>query len=130
MTGTAKVKDDSSFRYKGLTLNIIGVYNVHMSEICHDIYPLGSVTYKLSLDGTQWEGEQSYTVIHESELEDITPKGSVEANVWYDRLKNSGQKVVNNYSTQMLISQLTIFMRHILNKLTLKEVRVLSRQMI
>lgn len=95
MKGTVKVKDNSDYRYKGLTLKILGIYSVHMDEICHDIYPLGSVTYKLSLEGTEWD-DQSYTVIHDSHLEDIKSDGTVEANVWYDRLKDNGQEVINN----------------------------------
>ena len=96
MIGTAKVKDDSKYRYKGLTLNIVGVYIHHMDELCHDIYTLGTVTYRLSLEGTEWGDKQRTTVLHDSELEDIKTDGSVEANVWYDRLKSNGQKVINN----------------------------------
>ena len=96
MEGTAKVKDNSELRYNGLTLKIIGVYCHYMEEILHDIYPLGSVAYKLSLEGTEWEGEGTYTVIHDMDLEDIQIVGTVEANLWYDKLKKSGQKIINN----------------------------------
>ena len=96
MTATAKLRDDSEFRYKGLTLNILCIYEQHLDEDCHDIYPVGSVTYKLSLRGTEWEDEQNYTVIHDGELEWVKAIGTVEANVWYDRLGKNGQNVIED----------------------------------
>ena len=94
MTGTAKVKDTSCYIYKGLTLKILGVNQHHTNEEYNDIYPVGSVTYKLSLKGTEWD-DRDYTIIHESELEDIKTEGSLEAELWYNKLKTEGQKVIN-----------------------------------
>lgn len=107
MTGTAKFKDDSKYRYRGLTLPIIGVYEHHTDKEMNDIYPVGSVTYKLSLEGTEWS-EQTYTVIHDSELEDIKTEGSLEATLWYDRLKKEGQKVINELFNSDIANPKTI----------------------
>lgn len=93
MTGTVKVKEDSKYRYKGLTLNILGVYQLHTDEDLADIYPLNSVTYKLSLVGTEWENDR-YTYLHDSELEDINVVGSIEVDVWWNNLGEDGIKVI------------------------------------
>lgn len=105
LSGKAKVKDDSTYRYRGLTLPIIGIYMVHNNPAYADIYPVGSVEYKLSLVGTEWEHEYSegnaYTVIHEIHLENIEFEGTVEANVWYNRFKDKfTQGVINDLFNQ------------------------------
>jgi hypothetical protein len=90
MKGTAKVKDSSRYVYKGKTLNILTASTHHQDPEMDDIYPVGSVTYKLCLKGTEWDN-RTYTVIHDSELEDIQVEGSLEATIWYDRLSNGEQ---------------------------------------
>jgi hypothetical protein len=95
MKGTAKVKDDSTYVYAGFTFDVIGVYEFHNEKELDDIYPVGSITYKLSLKGTEWD-EWGYTVIHDSHLENIQVEGTIEANVWYNGLGADGEKVVNS----------------------------------
>lgn len=93
MTGTVKVKDNSTYKYKGLTLNILGIHQVYTDESISDIYPINSVEYKLSLIGTEWESSV-YTIIHDSHLEDIKIEGSVEVEVWWNKLGEDGIKVI------------------------------------
>jgi hypothetical protein len=100
MTGVATFKPDSNYRYKGLTLPIIGVYHVYNDETIADIYPIGSVEYKISLIGTEWEKEfakpeHAYTVIHDRELVDIQLNGTVEASFWRNKFNDHGWKVMN-----------------------------------
>lgn len=69
-TGKVKVKDDSRFIYKGLTLDIIGVYIEYKNGSGMGISADGSREYRLSLEGTQW-ADRKNTVIHDNELEII-----------------------------------------------------------
>lgn len=68
MKGLAKVKEDSKVRYAGLTLKIIGLYSYNKEEV-PGAYPKGTRHFRLSLDGTEWEYQQEYTVMAETELE-------------------------------------------------------------
>lgn len=93
---TAKVKSDSNYIYAGLILEILGVYEIHTDQACHDIYPVGSVTYKLSLKGTDWE-EQKYTVIHDSHLENITIQESTDqAYTWKNKFDTTAWIAISN----------------------------------
>lgn len=71
--GTAKVKDDSTYVYKGHTLEITGVYIDYKNGNGNGVYADGTREYNLSLIGTPFEGKQygTGTVIHDKELEDI-----------------------------------------------------------
>lgn len=69
VTGKATVKADSKFRYKGLELDIIALHNVY--DGFNSVYPDGTREFRLSLKGTQWENEQTFTVMTELELENI-----------------------------------------------------------
>ena len=96
MKGTVKVKEDSTYRYAGLTLDIIGLHQLHTLERDDDIYPIGSATYKLSLIGTKWEKEQEYTVIHDSELEEINVNCDLKKMLWYENQGVKAKKVLNH----------------------------------
>lgn len=98
MTGTVKVKDDSSYIYKGATLKILGIYMVHKEYAWESPFKPGSVDYKLCLKGTEWESrypKSPYTIIHENHLEDIKVEGNLEAEIWWDKLGTGGQIVIN-----------------------------------
>lgn len=62
ISGTAKVKEDSNWRYKGLTLNIISKREPSRFE-----EEFGA-EYELSLEGTEW-ADQRHTFIHAKHLE-------------------------------------------------------------
>ena len=111
--GTAKVKDTSDYRYKGLTLDIISIYVIHKDPNYADIYPVGSVEYRLSLKGTQWENEQTNTVIHDGQLENVRldfPKEQIE---WYQKFDKHGLQLIDeiyNYNGDLDIGQ--IYTKH------------------
>lgn len=70
--GTAKVKDDSTYVYKGHTLEITGIYIDYKNGKGVGIYADGTREYKLNLKGTEFHGKYgTMTVIHDSHLEDI-----------------------------------------------------------
>lgn len=71
--GTAKVKNDSTYVYKGHTFEVTGVYLEYKNGNGNGIYADGTRDYKLSLKGTEFEGDRfgTMTVIHDSHLEDI-----------------------------------------------------------
>lgn len=69
-SGKAKVKDDSRFIYKGLTLDIIGVYIEYKNGSGQGVFADGSREYRLSLEGTEW-ADRKNTVIHDKDLEII-----------------------------------------------------------
>lgn len=52
--GTAKVKDDSTYVYRGHTLEIVGVYSEYQDGKGHKYLPDGSRDYKISLVGTEF----------------------------------------------------------------------------
>ena len=98
MTGTVKVKEDSSYIYKGATLKILGIYMVHREYEWESPFKPGSVEYKLCLKGTEWEARYQtapYTIIHENHLEDIKVEGTLESEIWWNQLGRGGQNVVN-----------------------------------
>lgn len=68
-TGKATVKSDSTWRYKGLTLDIVELYMTYNNY--PEVYPIGTRVFKLSLKGTQWFDEQEYTFIPETDLENV-----------------------------------------------------------
>lgn len=52
--GTAKVKDDSTYIYRGHTLEIAGLYVEYQDGKGHKNLPDGSREYKISLVGTEF----------------------------------------------------------------------------
>lgn len=71
-TGTAKVKDDSKYVYRGHTLNILGIYADYKNGNGDGVYADGTREYKLSLLGTEFEAKfGKTTVIYDNQLEDI-----------------------------------------------------------
>lgn len=68
VSGLAKVKEDSNYVYKGLTLSIVGIDITFQNGNGHGSYPDGTSNYILSLKGTEFS-ERKYTVIHEKYLE-------------------------------------------------------------
>src|SRR5690606_10340445 len=94
MKGKVKFKDDSNYRYAGMILDIINIHQVHQDERMNDIYPVGSVTWKLSLKGTQWE-KDGYTIIHDSHLESIDFDGNMESEIWYSQFNLHGRNVMD-----------------------------------
>lgn len=96
MTGTVKVKDSSSYKYRGLVLPIIGINCIYTNPAYADIYPIGSIEYKLSLVDTEW-ADHKYTIIHDSHLEDIQiTEGEIVSEIWFDNLNIHGVAIVNN----------------------------------
>lgn len=67
-SGKAKVKDDSRFIYKGLTLDIIGISIEYKNGSGVGVYADGTREYRVSLEGTQW-ADRKNTVIHDKDLE-------------------------------------------------------------
>lgn len=71
ITGKAKVKDDSTYIYKGHTLEVTGVYIEYKNGNGHGVYADGSREYKVSLIGTPFEEKYKGTVIHDKHLENL-----------------------------------------------------------
>lgn len=97
MKGTVKVKDDSNYIYAGATLKIIGIDCVHSKKDWDSPFKEGTVDYKLSLVGTEWESRSSspkfaYTIIHESHLENfnIESESSLKSEIWWKVLGSGG----------------------------------------
>ncbi len=67
--GKAKVKDNSNYIYKGLTLDIIGVYEEFKNGSGMGVFADGSRSYKLSLEGKDFQHKT--TIIHNNHLENI-----------------------------------------------------------
>lgn len=72
-SGTVKVKDDSRYVYKGLTLPIMEVYIDYKNGKGMGVYADGTREYRLSIIGSYFEVKNHGTncVIHDSELENI-----------------------------------------------------------
>jgi len=64
--GRAIVKN-KDYRYYGLELEIIGLSFIHKNG--NGVFQDGTREFKLSLKNTEWEKEQSYTVLPETYLE-------------------------------------------------------------
>lgn len=70
--GTAKIKDNSTYVYKGHTLEITGVYMEYKNGKGMGVYADGSREYKLSLKGTKFEENYgTMSIIHDNHLENI-----------------------------------------------------------
>ncbi len=70
--GTAKVKDDSTYVYKGHTLEVTGVYMEYKNGNGNGVFPDGAREYKLNLIGTEFSPKYgTMTVIDCSQLENI-----------------------------------------------------------
>ncbi len=70
--GTCKVKDDSTYIYKGKTFEITGVYMEYKNGNGVGVLADGTRDYKLSLKGTEFEGKYgNMTVIHDRHLETL-----------------------------------------------------------
>lgn len=72
ITGTAKVKDDSTYVYKGHTLEVTGIYIDYKNGRGHGIFADGTREYKLNLVGTEFNPKfGTMTVIHDTHLENL-----------------------------------------------------------
>ena len=72
ITGTAKVKDDSTYVYKGHTFEVLGVYMEYKNGNGSGIYADGTREYKLNLIGTEFNPKfGTMTVIHDTHLENL-----------------------------------------------------------
>lgn len=67
--GTCKVKDDSTYIYKGKTLKITGIYQKYENGSGMGVFPDGARSYKLCLIGMGFE--YTSTVIEDKHLENI-----------------------------------------------------------
>lgn len=68
-TGTVKVKNDSSYIYKGKTFKILGIYQEYKNSSGMGVFPDGARSYILCLEGTGFEYKS--TVIDDKYLENI-----------------------------------------------------------
>jgi len=78
----ARVNINSKWIYAGATLKIIKIHQTYNDPLIEDIFPIGSKDYKLCLKGTEWEGRHGgdYTIIHERDLEILSPDQSKSTN--------------------------------------------------
>lgn len=72
ITGTANVKKTSKYLYKGLTLEILGIYIEYKNGNGCGVYPDGAREYKVLVPGKYAEKIGANTsVINDKELEDF-----------------------------------------------------------
>lgn len=72
ITGTAKVKDDSTYVYKGHTFEVLGVYMEYKNGNGSGVYADGTCEYFINLVGTPFNPQYgTRTVIHSKHLENL-----------------------------------------------------------
>ena len=96
-TGKALVKPDTTWRYKGLVLDIVAINLTYRD--CEPIFPEGTREFKLSLAGTQWFEEQKYTFIPETDLEILELKEDITARTYNHTDIESLISYMENYKT-------------------------------
>lgn len=72
ITGKAKVKDDSTYVYKGHTFEVLGVYMDYKNGSGSGVYADGTREYMINLVGSEFNPKYgTRTVIHDKHLENL-----------------------------------------------------------